>query len=68
VDAAGDGEVSIGVYAGLFVDGRAAQDGRGGPTTRAISSRWIRDTLRAGGSKAVVEFVPAPVAEVLAAL
>lgn len=37
-------------------------------TTRAISSRWIRETLYSSGPDSVVHFVPAPVAEALAAL
>lgn len=36
--------------------------------TRGISSRWIRDTIRTSGANSVVEFVPAPVADALAAL
>jgi phosphopantetheine adenylyltransferase len=38
------------------------------PTTRGISSRSIRETLRTRGAGAVVELVPAPVAEALAGL
>ena len=36
--------------------------------TRGISSRWIRDTIRTSGPDSVVEFVPEPVADALAAL
>lgn len=36
--------------------------------TRGVSSRWIRETIRACGSGAVIGFVPTPVADALAAL
>lgn len=44
----------------VFVSPRSA--------TRGVSSRWIRETVRACGPGAVIEFVPAPVADALAAL
>lgn len=37
-------------------------------TTRGISSRWIRETLLTIGPDSVVDFVPPPVADALAAL